>query len=204
MILNADRPTSGATSTTLDELFRRAGVRDPDAQALTDPPNREQFLDGPRRSLTYAETDRAISCLAKRLRDHGLPTDSVVAMQLPNTIESVVAFLAILRAGMIAAPLPVLWRREEMTAALAKVGAKAIITCAHMGAAAHAEIAVEAAANLFTVRQVCGFGSKLPDGAVGLDDIFDDTVAGHFQASVRPGSAAAHLAAITFGVAGTE
>ena len=45
-----------------------------------------------------------------KLRGLGLQTDAVVAMQLPNTVESIVTFLGVLRAGMIAAPLPLLWR----------------------------------------------------------------------------------------------
>lgn len=198
MILGDQRPVSGVTFTTLDELFRRAGIRDPDAPALTDPPNRSKFVDGPPRRLSYAEADRAISSLANRLRHIGLPTDSIVALQLPNTVESVIAFLAVLRAGMIAAPLPLLWRREEITAALGKIGAKAIVTFSRIASVPHARFAIEAAAEVFTIRQVCGFGPSLPDGTVCLDDIFNVDQNEHFQTSIRPGSASAHLAGITF------
>jgi acyl-CoA synthetase (AMP-forming)/AMP-acid ligase II len=41
-----------------------------------------------------------------------LPTDTVVAMQLANTADSMIALLGILRARLIAAPLPLLWRRQ--------------------------------------------------------------------------------------------
>ena len=57
-----------ASGPTLDELFRRSGVPDPQALALADPPNRAQFTEGSPRRLTYAEADRAISALAARLR----------------------------------------------------------------------------------------------------------------------------------------
>jgi acyl-CoA synthetase (AMP-forming)/AMP-acid ligase II len=87
---------------TLDDLFRRAVAERPNALALVDPPDRLSFTDGPVRRLTYAQADRAISALAARLRGFGLPTDSVVAIQLPNTVESVIALLAVLRAGLIA------------------------------------------------------------------------------------------------------
>ena len=40
MILGEGSRTAG-TAATLDDLFRRAGVRHPDAIALADPPNRE-------------------------------------------------------------------------------------------------------------------------------------------------------------------
>ena len=35
-----------------------------------------------------------------------LPTDSIVGIQLPNIVENILAILGVLRAGMIAAPLP--------------------------------------------------------------------------------------------------
>ena len=44
-----------ANRVTVDDLFRRAVQRRPDAIALADPPNRESFTDGAPRRLTYAE-----------------------------------------------------------------------------------------------------------------------------------------------------
>jgi acyl-CoA synthetase (AMP-forming)/AMP-acid ligase II len=82
------------TAVTLDDLFRRVGLCHPDALALADPPNREDFT-------SFAQADHAISALAEKLRALGLQTDTVAAMQLPNTVESIVAFLGVLRAGMI-------------------------------------------------------------------------------------------------------
>lgn len=125
MILG-ETPTAASTAATLDDLFRRAGVRHPDALALADPPNRQNFTDGIPRALSFAQADRAISAIAARLRGLGLQTDSAVAIQLPNIVESIVAFLGVLRAGMIALPLPLLWRQEEIVSALRQVGVKAI------------------------------------------------------------------------------
>jgi hypothetical protein len=195
MILD-DTVISGAT---LDELFRRAGVRSPQTIAFCDPPNRADFTDGAPRTLTYAEADRVISALAARLLGFGLKTDAVVAIQLSNTVESVIALLGVLRAGMIAAPLPLLWGQQEIAAALRGIGAKAIIACARAGGVEPAKIAMLAAAELFPIRHVCAFGDDLPDGVAPLDDIFalsDDLV----HAAVRPGPAAAHVAVVTFDV----
>ncbi len=200
MILGGENREAGGNRTTLDDLFRRAGVRRPDVLALLDPPNRETFTDGAPRRLTYAQADRAISALAAQLRRLGLQTDTVVAIQLPNTVESVIALLGVSRAGMIAVPLPQLWRQQEMVAALKRIGAKAIVATSRIGATAHAEIAMQVAAELFPIRQVCGFGRALPDGVVPLDEIF---APGHFdfvQPPVRPGNAAAHVAVVTFDV----
>jgi AMP-binding enzyme len=189
--------------TTLDDLFRRAGVRHPDMVALADPPNRESFTSGVPRRPTFAQADRAISALAARLRRLGLQTDMVVALQLPNTVESVITLLAVLRAGMIAVPLPLLWRKQDMVAALRMTSAKAIVTSSHIGSTAHAEIAMQVAAEVFPIRFVCSFGKDVPDGVMPLDDIFGPTDSDLMQPSVRPGRAAAHVAAITFDV-GTD
>jgi hypothetical protein len=194
MILDRDTTAAGAT---LDELFRRAGVRSPDAPALLDPPNRESFTDGAPRRLTFSQADRAISALAARLHALGLKTDAVVALQLPNTVESVIALLGVLRAGMIAAPLPLLWQQNEIVAALRSTCAKAIIACGRAGHEQPIKAAMVAAVELFPVRHICAFGSDLPDGVVALDDVFapsDDLV----HAAVRPSPAAAHVAVVTF------
>ena len=201
MILSDTQQAEG-TGATLDDLFRRAGVRRPDALALIDPPSGETITGGAPRRLTYAEADRAISALAAKLRRLSLQTDMVVAMQLANTVDSVIALLGVLRAGMIAAPLPLLWREQEMVAALSRIGAKAIVTSSHVGLAAQSEIAMQVAAELFPIRHICGFGRDLPDGVVPLDDVFNPAPTEFYQPSVRPGPAAAHVAAITFDVTG--
>jgi hypothetical protein len=201
MILSDTQPTDG-TGATLDDLFRRAGVRRPDALALIDPPNGETITGSAPRRLTYAEADRAISAFAAKLRGLSLQTDMVVAMQLANTVDSVIALLGVLRAGMIAAPLPLLWREQEMVAALGSIGAKAIVTSSRIGPTAQAEIAMQVAAELFPIRFICGFGRDLPDGVVPLDDVFVSAPTKFFQPSARPGHAAAHVAAITFDVTG--
>lgn len=199
MILGEGSRTAG-TAATLDDLFRRAGVRHPDAIALADPPNREQFTDGAPRTLSFAQADRAIAAFAAKLRGLGLQTDTVVAIQLPNTVESVVAFLGVLRAGMIAAPVPLLWRRQDMVAALGHIGAKAIVTSSRIGTTAHAEVATQTAVELFAIRHVCGFGPNLPDGVAPLDDVFAFGGADVSAPHTKPGPAAAHIAAITFGL----
>jgi hypothetical protein len=185
------------TAATLDDLFRRAGVRHPDALALADPPNRDAFAWGAPRKLSFAQADRAISACAARLRGLGLQTDSIVAMHLPNTAESIITFLGVLRAGMIAAPLPLLWRKAEIVSALGRLGAKAIVTCSRIGTEEQAEIAMQSAAELFSVRHVCGFGHGLSDGLVSLDNIFSSD--GAVAVSPRIGRDTS-AAAITFNV----
>src|ERR1700736_5488931 len=97
------RPNSGPG---IDDLLRRAAARTPDAWALVDPPDRTDFTDAAPRRLTYAGAERAVEAMAGRLLDLGLPPGSIVALQIPSIVESVIALFGVLRAGLIAAPMP--------------------------------------------------------------------------------------------------
>jgi non-ribosomal peptide synthetase component E (peptide arylation enzyme) len=189
--------TASDARTTLDDLFRRAAVRNPDAVALADPDDRAHFTDGEARQLNYAQADRIIWSIAARLRALGLATDSVVGVQLPNTAEAVLTLLGILRAGMIPALLPMLWRETEIVAALSGVSAKALVTTARIGATDHCAVAGRVAAGLFSIRHVCAFGTVTPDGIVPLDDVVE-AGAEMQPAPPRDGNPAAHAAVITF------
>jgi len=183
---------------TLDDLFRRAVQRRPGAAALIDPPDRENFTDGTPKRLSYAEADRVVSAIADRLRSFNLPTQTVVALQLPNTVESVLALLGVVRAGLIAMPIPLLWRHAELVAALSRVTARALIFCRRIGATDYGDLAIHVAAETFAIRFLAGFGTKLPDGVVAFSDLFD-------QAAVEPkadqsGHSADHIAVVTWDV----
>ena len=192
-------PPDNLAATTLDNLFRRAVARRPDEIAVADPPNRQAFTDGPPRRLSYDEADRVVSAIAARLRKLSLPRDAVVGIQLPNTVESVLALLAVLRAGMIAAPLPFLWRRTEAVAALGLLDAKAIITTSRAGEFRPCALAMEVAAAVFPIRHVASFGTNLADGVISLDETLSGAPVP--ESSPEPGShAAAHVAVVTFDV----
>jgi hypothetical protein len=193
MILGGGNREAALERATLDDLFRRAGVRRSDALALCDPRNREAFATGRPRQLTYAQADRAIAHVAARLRRLGLATDTVVALHLPNTVECAIALLGILRAGMIAALLPTLWRKHDMVTNLARLNAKAIVTQART-----ADDAMQAAAELFPVRYVCAFGQDVPDGVMALDDCFVSGPADFVHPPARAGNPSAHVAVVTF------
>ena len=192
----------GQIRVSIDEMFRRLAERRPDALALADPPNRENFTDGAPRRLTYAEADRMVAAIAGRPRRMGLPVDAVIGVQMPNIVENILAMLGVLRAGMVVAPLPLLWRRADAVAALARVGAKALITCGRVGDFKHGPFGMRVAAEVFAIRYVCGFGANLPDGVVPFDDLFTADKLDPIPPleRERQANAAAHLAAITFDV----
>jgi hypothetical protein len=156
-------------SPTLDGLFRRVLARKPDALALLDPLNKPRVTGQLPKRLTYAEADRAISALSAHFIESGLPNNSVIAVQLPNTVEFMLTVLAAHRAGLVVALLPLLWRQAELTVALNRTGARAIVTTSRIDGVSHADLAMNAAAEAFSIRHVCGFGSELPDGMASLD-----------------------------------
>jgi len=161
--------THANASPTLDVLFQRILARQPDAVALIDPIDKQRITGQPPKRLTFAQANRAISALAAHFIESGLPANSVIALQLPNTIEFALTALAAHRAGLVVAALPLLWRQAELTVALNRTGARAVVTASRIDGVSHADIAMNAAAECFSIRHVCGFGDDLPEGMASLD-----------------------------------
>ena len=136
---------------------------------MLDPANKQRVTGDPPKRLTFAEADRAISALSAHFIEAGLPANSVVAVQLPNTVELMLTVLAAHRAGLIVALLPLLWRQAELTVALNRTGARAIVTSGKIDGVVHADLVMNAAAEAFSIRHVCGFGHELPEGMASLD-----------------------------------
>jgi len=156
--------TSNGTVPALDAILTAHATGGPDRLALIDRSDR----------WTYRRADRAVGTIAARLRSIGLAPGTVVGLQMPNTAASVVVLLAVMRAGMIPAPLPLLWRRKDCVAALSEAGARAIVTCGRVGDFDHAALALEVAAELFPIRAVCGIGCAAMEGIIPLDELLND------------------------------
>jgi AMP-binding enzyme len=162
---------SMVSAPSLDDLFRRSVARKPDADALADPLDKERVSGQAPRRLTYAQADRAVTNLAAHFVEAGLPMGSIVAVQLPNTIEATLTMLAAVRAGLVVALLPQLWRQAELTDALNRIGARGLVGMVRIDGIDHAEIALNAAAEAFSIRHVCMFGHDVPEGIASLDEI---------------------------------
>nr|WP_249815722.1 MULTISPECIES: class I adenylate-forming enzyme family protein [unclassified Bradyrhizobium] len=152
-------------------MFQRTLSRQPHALALLDPLNKARVTGHQPRRLTYAEADTAIEALSAYFVESGLPANSVIAIQLPNTVEFVLTVLAAHRAGLVVAVLPLLWRHAELTAALNRTAARAIVTMSKVDGVNYSDLAMHAAAEAFSIRHVCGFGTDLPEGMASLDEV---------------------------------
>src|SRR5438034_3167066 len=169
IMMRSNAVTQPTASPTLDTLFKRNLARQPDTLALVDPLNKQRITGQPPKRLTFAQADRMISSLAAHFIESGLPANSVIAVQLPNTIEFALTVLAAFRAGLVVAVLPLLWRQSELTMALNRTAARGIVTSGKVDGVVYSDIAMNAAAEAFSIRHVCGFGSDLPEGMASLD-----------------------------------
>ena len=151
------RPAPAAPRSTI--CSAAPACNPPDALALIDPPNRADFTDGAaaaadlRRRPTAPSPRSPRNCAGSACRPTPWSRSS-----FPTRSRASSPCSAVLRAGMIAAPLPLLWRAHDLKAALSTVGAKAIITTSRVGAVDHADLAMQVAAELFPIRFICAFG----------------------------------------------
>jgi non-ribosomal peptide synthetase component E (peptide arylation enzyme) len=77
--------------------------------------------------LTWEQVKRSTDLLALGFLDIGLKRDDVVVVQLPNGVETILVRIALNKAGILAAFVPIVWRRTEMEQILKRLNATAII-----------------------------------------------------------------------------
>ncbi|MFD1694296.1 AMP-binding protein [Roseibium aestuarii] len=159
---------------TIDQLFKRTAEAAPDRLALVDAPDRAEWTGGKGRQLTYAQADREIEQLAGFFRAIGLAADHVIGLQAPNTVDTVIAFLAALRADLVITPLPLHWRQKNVLAALNSIGAKGFVAADRVETRMVANAARDVAADLFSLRFVFGLGHEIPDGLIELGAMLEE------------------------------
>jgi len=80
---------------TLDRMLERAGRTSPDKYAIL----------AINQKLTYSQFNDQVSALANGLLNLGLQRGDRVAMLLPKSVEAVIAFMGVIRAGGVIAPI---------------------------------------------------------------------------------------------------
>jgi acetyl-CoA synthetase len=98
-------------------------VREPGRVAL-----RRWREGGPETVTTYGDLTALSSRFAHGLRGLGAETGDRVAIVLPQSLETVVAHLAIYRAGMIAVPLARLFQADALEFRLRRAGVAIVVT----------------------------------------------------------------------------
>lgn len=156
---------------TLGAIFRRNVAAAPQALAVVDPPNRAEITDGDPQRLTYAELNHAADRLAATLVKRGVWKDDILAVQLPNTVELVLVYMAAARIGAIVSPFPAQYREYEIAQLVNLLEARVFITTTRIGKHPHAQMVAELLPQLPSVRNVLAWGAEVPAGVESLDAI---------------------------------
>ncbi len=102
----------------VSELLKRQALRFPHKMAYAD-------ANG---SITYSELESTVTKLATQLRLLGIVPETSAAIWLPNSVDWIVACLAIVRAGGIAVPISYEATTQEASYRLEDSGSRVLIT----------------------------------------------------------------------------
>ncbi len=145
-------------------------------------------------TLDYRGLHGRVLALAAFLRDLGVGPGDVVAAQLPNTAEFIIAYLA---AGYLGATLQTIhmpYRAAEVEPLLRHGGAKAFICVARAKDFSAAEMALSLKPRLPNLQHVIAVGAGAPDGALAFP-----TSAGAADGGYRPAASDRFLLLYTSG-----
>ncbi|NLZ39774.1 MAG: AMP-binding protein, partial [Comamonadaceae bacterium] len=92
----------------------------------------------------------------------GLRKDDVMLVQLPNTVEQFVVYVACSRLGLIATPVPAQYREHELQHVVHSTGAKAALTTQRIGQYEHAAMMLGLRASCPTLAHVLSYGEAVP------------------------------------------
>ncbi len=167
---------------TVDALFRAAVAARPNEEALVDAPNRQALVGSAQQRLTFAQVDARVDAMAHAFAALGVGRGDVVATQLPNLVEGVVAFLACARMGAILSPVAMAYRGHELRQILPTVEPKVYLTVGAFHGCDHAAMLLDLKAAGETNVQVVSLGDEAPDGAHVLHQLTAKAPAGPFAA----------------------
>ncbi len=159
-----------STATTADDFapqrwWREETLRDwMDARVHAAPS--APAVIGPGGALSYGELQGRTLALAAFLREHGVGSGDVIAAQLPNIAEFIVAYLA---AGYLGATLQTIhmpYRAAEVEPLLRHGGAKVFVCLARSKDFSAAEMALSLKPRLPQLQHVIAVGEGAPAGAL--------------------------------------
>ena len=123
------------------------------------------------RTLTWHALRLAVRALACGLDGLGIRKGDVVAVQLPNTVEFIIAYLAIASRGAIMQTLHMPYRGAEIEGLMNHSGARAAVVMAEARDYRAAQLLLEMRARLPALRHVIAVGETAPPGALRFDEL---------------------------------
>ncbi|MEA1942480.1 MAG: class I adenylate-forming enzyme family protein [Pseudomonadota bacterium] len=112
---------------TLHGTFDAAADAVPAQTAIIDPPDCETLIGRAAARMSYRDIYNASHNLAARLAEARIGRGDAVLVQLPNTVELSVLYLALSRLGAIISPVPMQYGRHEIAHAFRELGAKTFV-----------------------------------------------------------------------------
>ncbi|MFF8835712.1 class I adenylate-forming enzyme family protein [Streptomyces sp. NPDC015130] len=165
----------------LYSLFRARQIADLHRTAILDAKGK----------LCYTALDRKVRSLAEGLRELGVGPGDVVAVQLPNHRNAVIADLAVAALGAVALPFPVGRGAVEAECLLRRAEAVAVIVAGEHRGQAHAADLVALRTALPALRHVISAGpGPAPEGTIALRELLRTDPARFVAARPDPDGAA--------------
>ncbi|MFJ2028675.1 class I adenylate-forming enzyme family protein [Streptosporangium sp. NPDC087985] len=118
------------TGETWTDRFRQNVAANPESVAVVDAINKESFLKQQPTRLTWRELDNAVDRCAALFFENGLRPGDVIGVQIPNSVELVITYLALNRIGVIISPYPMPYRRHEIETLARIAGVRGFVTAA--------------------------------------------------------------------------
>lgn len=182
-----------------DHFLRRAAKASPDALAFADPPNRAAFDLGLPQRFSFGDADAHVDRVAARLIEQGLTPGETVALQLPNVCETALLINALWRAGLVAAPMPMMWRADELRSALTQLKPAALIMLGAFAGEDNAPTIRQLVERHDDVRLYFTFGDSPIEGVTPIDGWFaDDYGDGSPNGDLSQGAVASDPAIVTW------
>ncbi|MEM3795310.1 MAG: class I adenylate-forming enzyme family protein [Thermoprotei archaeon] len=145
---------------TLIERFERNARINGKRVALVDPPNKKELVGFEQERVSYDELSDMVDRLASYLLDVGVFKDDCILVQLPNTVELIVTYLAAWRVSAFISPVPMQWREHELAQACRILEPKVFIVADSFKGFNHAELGKKLQNMFPSIRHIITF-SKL-------------------------------------------
>ena len=124
-------------------------------------------------SFSYSEAQAIVNKTAEHLLFSGLNSGDILAVQLPNSVETQLLYLACWQQDITVAAMPSNWRKRDVEQALIRISPQGYIAAKIHDGFNFDELMFETAFNISSIRQLFSLGGSASDGCIALDPCFD-------------------------------
>ena len=159
---------------TMMDYLKETIVCRPEAEALVDPPNRNELVGGRIKRYTYSELDKAIERVSLSLLELGIKKDDIIMVQVPNVVELAVCYFAFGRIGAIISPVPIQYRRHELRYTMGHLKPKAFVTVTEFNKFSHLEMAEDMAKEIRSLDHIIVVGEDVSKDVNSFEEMLNN------------------------------